>query len=224
MRILSAAAVIIAALLFLKGESMADEAQRIIKLPEPAVKGRVSVEDAMRKRRSRREFALAPLKLSEIAQLLWAAQGVSDPRGLRSAPSAGALYPLELYIVAENVDGLEAGVYHYRSEEHTLERVIKGKRRNRLYLAALAQECVKEAPAAVVITAVYERVTGKYGKRGVRYVHMEAGHAAQNFYLQAESLGLATVVVGAFSDRGVQKAIGAAKEEEPLCIMPVGRR
>jgi SagB-type dehydrogenase family enzyme len=220
----AAAAIVMIAALFLKGETMADEAEKILKLPEPAFTSKVSVEEAMHQRRSRREYALAPLKLSEIAQLLWAAQGVTDPRGLRTAPSAGALYPLELYLVAEKVEGLEAGVYRYLSEGHALERVIKGKRRNMLYLAALAQPCVKEAPAAVVMTAVYERVTAKYGKRGERYVHMEAGHAAENLYLQAESLGLSTLVVGAFSGWGVQKAIGAAKEEEPLCILPIGKR
>lgn len=203
--------------------AMAKEAQNFIKLPDPEYAGSLSVEGAMLKRRSVREYKKAPLELSEISQLLWAAQGISSARGYRTAPSAGPLYPLEVYIVASNVNGLEQGVYRYRPERHGLKRIIKGERQRKLYKAALSQKCVKDAAAALVIAAVYKRTTGKYGERGVRYVHIEVGHAAQNIYLQAVSLGLGTVVVGAFSDGQVKKAIGARKSEEPLCIMPIGK-
>lgn len=202
---------------------MAKEAQNLIKLPDPEYAGSLSVEATLLRRRSVREYKKAPLELSEISQLLWAAQGVSSARGYKTAPSAGALYPLELYMVASNVNGLEQGVYKYRPDRHELKRIIKGERQKKLYKAALAQECVKDAAAVFVITAVYKRTTGKYGERGVRYVHMEVGHAAQNIYLQAASLGLGTVVVGAFSDDRVKQAIGAEKSEEPLCIMPIGK-
>ena len=203
--------------------AMAKEAQNFIKLPDPEYAGNLSVEGAMLKRRSVREYKKAPLELSEISQLLWAAQGISSARGYRTAPSAGALYPLEVYMVASNVNGLEQGVYRYRPERHGLKRIIKGERQRKLYKAALSQKCIKDAAAALVITAVYKRTTGKYGERGVRYVHMEVGHAAQNIYLQAVSLNLGTVVVGAFSDERVKKVIGARKSEEPLCIMPIGK-
>ncbi|MGB6019185.1 MAG: SagB/ThcOx family dehydrogenase [Sulfurimonadaceae bacterium] len=198
--------------------------ENIVKLPKPTYAGNVSVEEAMLKRRSVREYKKSPLELSEISQLLWAAQGVTDPRGLRTAPSAGALYPLEIYLVASSVKGLDQGVYKYSADRHVLKRVIKGERQGRLYWSSWAQKSVKSAQAVVVITAVYKRTTGKYGNRGVRYVHMEVGHAAQNIYLQAVSLGLGTVVIGAFNDSSVKKEIGAQKDEEPLCIMPIGKR
>ena len=226
MKKLSATAVIMVIVSFfaITEAAMAKEAQNFIKLPDPAYTGNLSVESAILKRRSLREYKKGPLELSEISQLLWAAQGVSSARGYRTAPSAGALYPLEVYLVATSVNGLEPGVYRYRPERHGLIRVIKGQRQKKLYKAALSQECVKDAAAALVITTVYMRTTRKYGKRGVRYVHMEVGHAAQNVYLQAVSLGLGTVVVGAFSDEGVKNAIGARKSEEPLCIMPIGKK
>ena len=198
--------------------------ETIVKLPKPRYAGNVSVEEAMLKRRSVRKYKKSPLELSDISQLLWAAQGVTDPIGFRTAPSAGALYPLELYLVASSVKGLDQGVYKYSADRHALKMVIKGERQSRLYWSSWAQKSVKKAQAVVVITAVYKRTTGKYGNRGVRYVHMEVGHAAQNIYLQAVSLGLGTVVVGAFNDKSVKKEIGAQKDEEPLCIMPIGKR
>ena len=198
--------------------------ETIVKLPKPRYVGNVSVEEAMLKRRSVRKYKKSPLELSEISQLLWAAQGVTDPRGFRTAPSAGALYPLELYLVASSVKGLDQGVYKYSADRHALKMVIKGERQSRLYWSSWAQKSVKKAQAVVVITAVYKRTTGKYGNRGVRYVHMEVGHAAQNIYLQAVSLGLGTIAIGAFNDSSVKKEIGAQKDEEPLCIMPIGKR
>jgi SagB-type dehydrogenase family enzyme len=220
---ITTAIAIIASLFVLMEPAMAKD-ETIVKLPKPRYAGNVSVEEAMLKRRSVRKYKKSPLELSDISQLLWAAQGVTDPRGFRTAPSAGALYPLELYLVASSVKGLDQGVYKYSADRHALKMVIKGERQSRLYWSSWAQKSVKKAQAVVVITAVYKRTTGKYGNRGVRYVHMEVGHAAQNIYLQAVSLGLGTVVVGAFNDKSVKKEIGAQKDEEPLCIMPIGKR
>ena len=195
-----------------------------VALPEPRVHSDVSVEETLRTRRSVRDYADAPLTLAEVGQLLWAAQGVTDPTGFRTAPSAGALYPLEVYLVAGSVDDLAPGVYRYRPHEHQLVRVSAGDRRAELSAAALGQSCVQEGAAVLVFAGVYERTAQKYGERGVRYVHMEVGHAAQNVYLQAVALDLGTVVVGAFHDEDVQAALGMAEDERPLCIMPVGRK
>ncbi len=193
-------------------------------LPVPRRDGGSSVEKALGERRSVREYRDAPLALTEVGQLLWAAQGVTSPRGLRTAPSAGALYPLEIYLVAGNVAGLPAGVYRYLPAGHRLELSASGDRRSALADAALRQPWVRKAPAVLVVAAVFARTTGKYGQRGIRYVHLDAGCAAENVYLQATALGLGTVFVGAFHDEEVREAIALPREEEPLAILPVGRR
>jgi SagB-type dehydrogenase family enzyme len=182
----------------------------------------MSVEEALRRRRSLREFRPAPLALTEAAQLLWAAQGRTAEDGRRSAPSAGALYPLEVFLVAGRVEGLAPGVYRYRPDGHVLERVTEGDRRRALSEAALGQAWVRSAPAALVLAAVHERTARKYGRRAERYVHIEVGTAAQNVALQAVALGLGTVLVGAFDDAELARASGLAPEERPLAILPVG--
>lgn len=192
-----------------------------VKLPEPRPSGEMSVEEALAARRSVRSYQDEALSLTELAQLLWAAQGITAHWGGRTAPSAGATYPLELYAVVGEVTGLEAGVFHYRPDGHLFVRRTAGDLRGELASAALGQEWVREAPVSLVIAARYERTTGRYGERGVRYVHIEVGHAGQNIYLQAEALGLGTVIVGAFDDQDVKTLLGI--EEEPLAIMPVGR-
>ncbi len=192
-------------------------------LPVPHENTGVSVEQAMRSRRSQRRYTSEPLELAEVGQLLWAVQGITGPDGQRTAPSAGALYPLEVYLVAGNVATLTAGVYKYDPHRHLLQRVASGDRREELAVAAWGQSCVSKAPAVMVLAAVYEHTTRKYGKRGQRYVHMETGHAAQNVYLQAVSLGLGTVTIGAFSDRTVKEIVALADAEEPLYLLPIGR-
>ena len=162
--------------------------------------------------------------LAELSQLMWAAQGMTDPRGLRTAPSAGALYPLELYVVAGNVTGLPPGIYKYRRERHELLSLAKGDRRNDLCNAALGQSSIRRAAVVIVLSGVYGRTTVKYGERGIRYVHMEAGHAAQNVYLQAVPLQLGTVVIGAFHDEEVKRMMMMTDKEKPLYIIPLGRR
>ena len=196
-----------------------------IKLPEPKYDSSVSIEQAMLERRSVRAYQDEPLTLTEVAQLLWSAQGITDSkRAYRTAPSAGALFPLEVYVVIGNVEGIAEGVYKYKPDKHELIKVRDGDVRDKLAVAALGQACVKKSAIAIVFSAVYERTTRKYGDRGVRYVHMEAGHAAQNVCLQAVSLNLGTVIVGAFRDDEVSKILNLPDEEQPLYILPVGRR
>ncbi|MBC8400590.1 MAG: SagB/ThcOx family dehydrogenase [Candidatus Marinimicrobia bacterium] len=195
-----------------------------IKLPKPKYDSNTSVEHALLERRSVRMYKDEPLTLIEVSQLLWAVQGITDSsRGFRTAPSAGALYPLDVYVVIGNVVGVTKGVYKYKPYEHELVKVRNGNVRDELTIAALGQTWVGESAIVIVFSAVYERTTQKYGNRGIRYVHMEAGHAAQNVYLQSVPLNLGTVVVGAFEDEEVRKILNMSDEEQPLYIVPVGK-
>ncbi len=194
----------------------------IHQLPEPRLEGGKALIEVLKERRSIREYSAQPLTLQEVAQLLWSAQGITSRDGFRTAPSAGALYPLVLDLVAGAVEGLAPGSYRYDPHGHTLKIVVAGDLRPGLAHAALDQGWIQRASAAVVITAVYSRTTGKYGKRGIRYAHMEAGHAGQNLFLQAEAMGLATVVVGAFDDDALKTLLHLPKDEQPLSILPVG--
>lgn len=200
------------------------EPESIIELPEPRYYSDVSLEQSLLQRRSIRSYTGESLTLPEVAQLLWAAQGVTDTRGFRAAPSAGALYPLELYVVAGDVQDLSPGVYIYEPLEHGLVRTMEGDKRVELADAALGQHFVGEGAIAIVFTAVYERTTGKYGDRGIRYVHMEVGHAAQNLCLQAAVMDLGVVTVGAFYDEEVGELLDLTGDEQPLYVIPVGRK
>ena len=195
----------------------------VIKLPEPRQDGGTSVESALCQRRSVREFRKEGLTLAEVSQLLWSAQGITNPEGRRTAPSAGALYPLEVFLVAGGQDELPAGVYRYRPQDHGLSPVVQGDQRAKLAAAALEQDWLNDAPITIVIAAVYERTAREYTQRAERYVHAEVGHAAQNVHLQAVALDLGTVVVGAFNDAEVKRVLTLAANEEPLCLMPVGK-
>ncbi len=195
-----------------------------IALPAPALTGRLSVEAALQARRSVRSYTDRPLALAELGQLLWSAQGISGAGGLRTAPSAGALYPLEVYVAVGVVTGLAAGVYRYRPHNHRLEPFSAGDPRAALSAAALGQRWVARAPASVVLAAVPERTTRRYGRRGVMYVHMEVGHAAQNLLLQAVALGLGSVAVGAFDDPRVVEVLALRGDERPMMILPAGHR
>lgn len=177
----------------------------------------------MRLRRSLREYTKEPLNLQELSQLLWAGQGITARSGERTAPSAGALFPLEVYIVAGNVEGLSAGTYKFDPKRHALYRLDRTDVRRELYRAALRQECVRDGAVVIVIAAVYKRTTHTYGERGIRYVHMDVAHAAQNILLQAAALRLGAVVVGAFDDDGVKKIMKLERDEDPLYIIPLGR-
>ncbi len=197
--------------------------RKTIKLPEPRHESEVSVERALSERRSTRSYSDEPLRLNDISQLLWAAQGVTDPRGLRTAPSGGALYPLEVYVVVGKATDLSPGVYKYRPREHELAHTLDEDIRSELCRAAYSQSPVKHAPVVMVFCAVYERITRKYGERGMRYVHMEVGHAAQNVCLQAVTSDLRTVVIGAFDDNDVTRVMKLEADERPLYILPIGR-
>jgi SagB-type dehydrogenase family enzyme len=201
-----------------------DAGERAADLPAPVLDGSRSLESVLRERRSVREYARVPLTLAEVAQLAWAAQGVTETRGRRTAPSAGALYPLEILVVAGAVTGLAPGVYRYRPATHDLLELERGDVREPLAVAALGQEWLADAPLVLAVTAVQARTTGKYGERGERYVHIEVGLAAQNVQLQATALGLGSVVVGAFDDERVHRRLGLDEGERPLALLPVGRR
>jgi SagB-type dehydrogenase family enzyme len=194
-----------------------------IDLPPPRLEGTMSVEQALHQRRSLRDYHDAPLSLNELSQLLWAAQGVTHPAGWRTAASAGALYPLELLAIVDQVDGLEAGVYRYSPEHHSLTLIRTGDQRAALSAAALGQESVAQGAVVLALAGVYERTSSRYGQRGQQYVHIEVGIASQNIHLQAVSLGLGTVFIGAFDDDRVQTILGLAADEQPLCLMPIGR-
>ncbi|RLA79760.1 MAG: nitroreductase [Deltaproteobacteria bacterium] len=197
----------------------------MISLPAPHEKGRVSLEEAIAARRTVRSFSPQALTDEQLSQLLWATWGVIDPReGRKAIPSAGALYPLEVYVVvgADGVRGLEEGVYRYLSEEHSLERIAPGDRRREVAEASLWQMWMASAPVIFVIAAEYGRTTRKYGDRGVRYVLMEVGHAAQNLFLESVALGLGAGIVGAFYDDKVAEVLSLPERHEPLLIMPVG--
>jgi len=194
-----------------------------IKLPEPSYESKTSVEQALLKRRSVREYRKSPLTVQELSQLLWAAQGITSQDGKRTAPSAGALYPLEVYIAVGDVTGITAGIYKFIPNSHELVVVAENDVREDLSKAALGTAAVGNGAVVIAIAGVYGRTKVKYGERGERYVHMEAGHAAQNIYLQAVSLGLGTVSTGAFYDNQVKQVMNMQKDEEPLYLMPVGR-
>ncbi|MBZ5513773.1 MAG: SagB/ThcOx family dehydrogenase [Acidobacteriia bacterium] len=189
----------------------------IVQLPPPEQKGRISVEEALARRRSVREFTREALSERELSQLLWAAQGITHPDGLRTAPSAGALYPLEIYVATTS------GFYHYEPKGHRLVQLSDRDLRAAVRRAALEQEAITQAPAVFVIAAVYERTSRKYGPaRTPRYVHMEAGHSAENLLLEAAALGLGGVPIGAFDDDALHGALALQGDCRPLYLIPVG--
>lgn len=228
-RVPQAGAMVLVALLA-GGNVMAEEpftgarTQATVALPPPRKEPGIPLGSALAARRSLREFSAEPFGLQEASQLLWAAQGITDrEHGGRTVPSAGATWPLEVLLVAGDVTGLPAGVYRYRPRGHELALVRPGDRRRELASAALAQMWLADAPAVLVIAGVYERTAARYGARAERYVQMEAGHAGQNVCLQAVSLGLGTVVVGAFRDEETRRVLGLPEDERPLSLMPVGK-
>jgi SagB-type dehydrogenase family enzyme len=214
---------IVGCLLMNPQSSGSEGTMSVIVLPEPRLEGGPSLESVLDRRRSTREYSEGSLSLEEVSQLLWAAQGITDADGGRTAPSAGALYPLEIYLVAGNVASLDAGVYHYRPSDHTIVKRSKGDNRKDLAKVALRQECVRDGAVVLVFAAVYARTKQKYGERGNRYVHIEVGHAAQNACLQATALGLGAATVGAFDDDAVRKALDLPSGEKVLYLLPVGK-
>jgi SagB-type dehydrogenase family enzyme len=196
-----------------------------IRLPKPSFKG-MTLEDAILKRRSVREYTSRPLTILELSQLLFSAQGVTgEAYGtlLRTAPSAGALYPIEVYAIVNSVDGLRKGIYHYSVRDHSIALIREGEFGKSAMNGALKQEMMRDAGVVFVISAIFDRVRSKYGERGYRYAYMEAGHVSQNIYLQATSLGLGSVVVGAFIDDDINELIGVdGKKEAAIALHAVG--
>jgi SagB-type dehydrogenase family enzyme len=191
-------------------------------LPSPSKDGSVSVEKALSKRNSVRSYDSGPLTLAEISQLVWAAQGIKDQKdGGRTAPSAGALYPLEVYVFASNVIDLSPGIYKYNSQNHELLQLIAEDKKSDLF-TAVNQTSVNKAPVSIVITGNYQ-VLAKYSEKAEQFVHQESGHTAQNICLQAVSLQLGTVTIGSFDEDAVKKVLPMPFEEHALYVMPVGR-
>jgi SagB-type dehydrogenase family enzyme len=195
-----------------------------IKLPAPVKTGGMPLVEALQVRRTVRHFASRPLDLGQISQLLWGAGGTTDPRGLRTSPSAGATYPLDLYLVVgeRGVADLAPGVYHYQVAAHALTPVAPGDLRAAVARASGHQSWMTQAPVMVVITGEYRRCTARYGDRGVRYTHMESGNVSQNLFLAAEALGLGAGIVGAFEDKALAREVQLPPAHEPLLVMPVG--
>lgn len=196
-----------------------------IKLPAPSTSGKMPLEEAISKRRSVRKFGAQPLTLAQLSQLLWSAQGVTNAGGHRAVPSAGATYPLELFIVVgeQTVESLKAGIYHYEATTHSLSLHSESDSRLRLAEASLGQHFIAVCPLNIVVCAIFPRTSHRYDDRGDRYVHMEAGHVGQNISLQALALGLATVMVGAFIDGKVSEALKLDEQIKPLYLIPVGK-
>lgn len=200
-------------------------------LPDPhTAGGDKQVATAIAERRSRREYESAPLTAAELGQLLWAAQGITKRRAggvdFRAAPSAGATYPLEVFVVigTPGVSDFDPGIYHYDPNDHVLELIEQDNVQPDLQAIALDQDCVGTAALNIIITGIDERTTERYGNRGKRrYVPIEAGHVGENIYLQSESLGLSTVAVGAFQDTPLRNLLDITEEYRPLLIYPVGR-
>lgn len=195
-----------------------------ISLPSPNTKGSMSLEEAISKRRSVRNYRGDALNLAQVGQILWSAQGITlSSRGYRAIPSAGATFPLEIYLLAGRVSRLQPGLYRYIPSSHSLVKVKDGDIRESLAGAALGQHMIQSAPASFIISADYERTAKRYGDRATRYVHIEVGHAGQNISLQAISLGYASVMIGAFQDENVKAILELPANEEPLYIIPVGK-
>jgi len=196
-----------------------------IKLPFPNPQGTISVEAAISKRRSVRRFRAQPLSLAQLSQLLWSAQGITGTGGRRAAPSAGATYPLEIFVAIgeHGIESLAAGIYHYQVDSHSLSLHLSGDLRQKLADTALGQSFIANCPVDIVVCALHPRTAYRYGRRGERYVHMEVGHVGQNVSLQAVALGLATVMVGAFEDEEVGKVLKLEEQIKPLYIIPIGK-
>jgi SagB-type dehydrogenase family enzyme len=197
--------------------------EKMIALPKPSFKGEVSLEEVVLKRRSTRVFSSRSVTRSQLSQLLWACQGITGGY-YRTVPSAGATYPLEMFVVLGKnaVESLDDGVYRYVPKGHSIERHLPGDLRKDLCSACLGQGFIRRVPLSFVLCAEYSRTTASYGERGVRYVHMEVGHVGQNLALQGEALGLCSVMVGAFRDEDVSRVLNLPFELNPLYVIPVG--
>lgn len=195
----------------------------MIPLPPPVTKGGMSLTEALSLRRSIRTYRNAPLTMAEISQLLWSAQGITNERGFRTAPSAGATLPLEMFVLVNNVEGLKKGIYHYLPADNALAFIREDDPAADLARASLSQSMITDGGAVLIFAADFERTTARYGDRGIRYVYNEIGHASQNVHLQAAALDLGTVVIGAYRDEEVEEILKLDDSLRVLYMMPVGR-
>ncbi|MFW6134645.1 MAG: SagB/ThcOx family dehydrogenase [Elusimicrobiota bacterium] len=197
-----------------------------IKLPKPNIEGEISLARAINKRHSVRSYKNKPLSIKDLSQIIWAAGGLrinGVSSASRTIPSAGGIYPLKFYVLAGNVENVKQGLYIYKYEDHSLERIINRDIRDELSAASFSQSMIKYAPATVVITSVTSKIASRYGNRGAnRYAPMECGHSGQNIYLMAESRGISTVAIGAFNDIKVGEVMNLSEDEKPVYIFPVG--
>jgi SagB-type dehydrogenase family enzyme len=195
----------------------------IIELPSP-MNSSMPLPEVLRGRRSVRRFTEEPLSLERLSFLLWACAGIRETRGghnFRTAPSAGALYPIETYLAVNSVDGLQPGLYHYRIRDHALELLREGVMGEEIAHAALEQEMCAQAPVAFIWTAMFERSKWKYGQRAYRYVYLDAGHIGGNLAMAAVSIGLGSCQIAAAFDDEVNKLIGIDGAEESVLYMSV---
>ncbi len=207
--------------LILFGGCKGEDKSAIIQLPQPKLTGSVSVEAAIAKRRSIRSYSDRTLTLTELSQVLWACQGITDlVRGFRAAPSAGATYPFDIYIVIGKVESVEPGVYKYIVKSHAIVLHKSGDLRSKVMKDCLGQRFIGEASATIVLATDFQPTKKYYGERSYRYVAMEAGHIGENLHLQCAAIGLGTVMVGAYRDRELQQTLGIDKL--PFYVMPFG--
>lgn len=197
---------------------------KIISLPKPNISGQKTLEEILVARRSVRNFSNKTLNLKQISQLLWAAQGITAKNGSRTAPSAGALYPLLVYVISGANENLSAGVYQYHPDRHSLHQMSSKDLRREFCDAGLSQPSIENAPVTFLITGIFQKATVKYGQRGIQYVLIEAGHVGQNILLQAEALDLGAVPIGAFQDKEVMRLMEFSADEHPLYLIPVGHK
>lgn len=206
--------ILVFVLLITAGNAMS---ARIINLPKPKIISKTSLEESIFRRRSERTFHTRDISDQQLSQILWAAQGITDTSyGFRTAPSAGALYPLHIYVVKKD------GVFRYIPDGHKLLQLASGDKRPSIVRASLGQSAIREAPVSLIISANFAITQAKYGPRAFRYVCMEIGHVAENIHLQAVALGLGSVPLGAFWDDVVKSTLELPENQDPLYIIPIG--
>jgi SagB-type dehydrogenase family enzyme len=201
-----------------------DAGSQTVPLPKPDLAGKVTLDQAIAQRRSSREYAAGALTLAEISQLMWCAQGITSPEGKRAVPSARAVYPLQVWLLAGDVTGLPAGLYRYQPKEHALALVRDGDPRPALIAATPGQASLQHAAAVIAVVGDSLLAAGKFGAHATRWLGMEAGFVVQDVYLEATALGLGTVMVGGWQDAAVRGALTLPAAWQPLALMPVGRK
>ena len=196
--------------------------KKVTNLPEPNLQSNFSLEQALKQRRSRRDFSDNPISLNQLSQVLWAAYGITKEPIYKTAPSAGAIYPMTIYVSTCKVKNMENGFYRYIPETHSLKLIDDNNYKKIIYKLGYRQNCLKNPAFTILMAANFNKIENRYGNKAKRYTFMEAGHISQNIYLQVESLGLGTVAVGAFNEASMNKNLPVKAEENIIYIMPIG--